>query len=29
MTNALFLAFSVAAVANVVIRAIYYRKGIL
>ena len=29
MTNTLFLAFSIAAVANVVIRAIYYRKGVL
>ena len=29
MTNTLFLAFSLAAVANVVIRAIYYRKGVL
>jgi Kef-type K+ transport system membrane component KefB len=29
MTNALFLAFSLTAVANVAIKAVYYRRGVL
>jgi hypothetical protein len=29
MTNSLFLAFSVTAIANVAIKAVYYRKGVL